>query len=780
MKKLCMRVFAAFIAALIFACAAVPTAFTADDNSVEDVISKLEAIDTLEQMQSKRATFTVSGHWDASNPDMVAEHTSARNGYESYVADMFAARREAKEAYEALTDAQKSQISAELVAKLNDELPIKYNFNITKNITRRYDEYCYEVIFPRNLVYELSSHFSPSVDMPATIVVTNTAERDSDTWTPDGPYSYGGNNYDLTYCCDLEVMPVDGTHYKLLNLEDGSHYSNAAAKHIRAIVENSYPFVSIDEMKAGLKAKGLDPDFVDSLNRSDIICGVQMAIWAYSNMSKERIEDAVFYGGTLDIETQRVMTPIHNYKNELWDWWSTARNRRSYSDDSAYKVNNLVYFLFNLDGEEATEEQLIISNVEVTRAELAQGSSDTYEVGMYVTLNGKLESDDDIEIVVKSGHDDGDGNFVTTDSFTVSADTKSRYPMTVNAKAGDTVTVETKGIQNVAKGVYLYEPEGGKEASQSLVGVTEGPVRIRAKQQFVFNNDVEKGLRIFKSSADDGLPISGISFDVFRADGASGDEPSQQDVDTYAVEANKAGTAVTDDTGYAALSLENGKYLVKEVYDPSKVEEAAPPFYITIPMPVENTQDQFTDIVSVYPKNKPVTPPDDIPELTIPDNVSGTFSIIKYKEGDESKLLEGAEFKVYRTAGINDTQTVSLECGDKTVTAAAVKAGDEDLVLKTDGNGAAESPALPCGVYYLEEIKAPAGYRKTQSVYSVTVVQDITDTPAQTIRISNRTGNLLPETGGIGTAIFTSCGLALMLTSLIFIIKKKKSETANA
>ncbi|MBQ6542977.1 MAG: hypothetical protein IJL77_01190, partial [Clostridia bacterium] len=80
MKKLCMRVFAAFIAALIFVCAAVPTAFTADDNSVEDVISKLEAIDTLEQMQSKRATFTVSGHWDASNPDMVAEHTSARNG----------------------------------------------------------------------------------------------------------------------------------------------------------------------------------------------------------------------------------------------------------------------------------------------------------------------------------------------------------------------------------------------------------------------------------------------------------------------------------------------------------------------------------------------------------------------------------------------------------------------------------------------------------------------------------------------------------------------------
>ncbi|MBQ6543373.1 MAG: hypothetical protein IJL77_03195, partial [Clostridia bacterium] len=51
---------------------------------------------------------------------------------ESYVADMFAARREAKEAYEALTDTQKSQISAELVAKLNDELPTKYNLTSLK------------------------------------------------------------------------------------------------------------------------------------------------------------------------------------------------------------------------------------------------------------------------------------------------------------------------------------------------------------------------------------------------------------------------------------------------------------------------------------------------------------------------------------------------------------------------------------------------------------------------------------------------------------------------
>jgi hypothetical protein len=334
---------------------AVPVAFTAETD-VADVIAQLEAIDTLQQMQNKRSTYTVSKSWNASDPDIVAEHTAARNGYETYVADMFAARLAAKQAYEALSESDKAQIPANLVAKLDDNLPTVYNFNKSSTIIKRTDEYCYEVIFPKNLVYEMCTHFSPGLDMPATIIVTNTAELDSTNWTPNGPYEYGtDNNYDLTYCCDLEVSPVDKTHYKLVNLEDGAHYSNSAAKHIRTIVENAYPFISIDEMKTRLKGLGLDADFADSLNRSDIICAVQMAIWAYSNMSKEKIDQCVFYGGSLDMtKVPGIMTPIHNYNNELWDWWSTVTKRFSYSDASAYKVNNLVYFLCNHLGEDAT------------------------------------------------------------------------------------------------------------------------------------------------------------------------------------------------------------------------------------------------------------------------------------------------------------------------------------------------------------------------------------------------------------------------------------------
>ncbi|MBR0120836.1 MAG: Cys-Gln thioester bond-forming surface protein [Clostridia bacterium] len=776
MKKFITRITAICFAALIFLSVCVPVAFTAQED-VSDVIARLEAIDTLQQMQNKRATYGVSKNWDASDPDIVAEHTAARNGYDTYLAEMFAARLAAAQAYEALSEAEKAQVPAELVAKLDDTLPTVYNFNKHSTITRRFDEYCYEVIFPKNLVYEMCNHFSPGLDMPATIIVTNTAELATTDWAPDGPYSYGTNNYNLTYCCDLDVTPVDKTHYKLVNLEDGAHYSTNAAKHIRTIVENAYPFITVDEMKSNLKSLGLDPDFVDSLNRSDIICAVQMAIWAYSNMSKEKIDQSVFYGGSLDMsKVPGIMTPIHNYNNELWDWWSTVSKRLCFSDESSYKVNNLVYFLFSLPGKDADEEQLIITDVQVTRAQLRPGSSDTYDVGIYVTLNGNVEADDNIEIKVKSGHNDGEGNFITTDSFTVSADSKSRYPMSVTAKEGDTVTVETKGIQNVARGVYLYEPEGGKDASQTLVGITEGPVRIGAKQTFTFSDSIEKGLRIYKTSNEDGTPIAGVTFDVYRADGSVNDEPTDEETAMYSTDANRVGSVVTDDTGYAALALENGKYLVCERENPEKVKAPAEPFYITVPMPVEGTQGEYTDIASVYPKNTPAEPDGGTPELIIPDNVSGTFSLVKHKKGDTSHLLEGAQFKVYRPALSDDTETVTLHRNGLSYRAVPVVINGEELILRSDENGRAESPALPCGVYYLQETKAPRGYHKSADMMTVTVVQNLADRPAEILYVPNESAQLLPETGGAGVYIIIGAGVLLMVASVALLLKKKKSD----
>ncbi|MBQ6264218.1 MAG: Cys-Gln thioester bond-forming surface protein [Clostridia bacterium] len=779
MKKSTVKILTVVLAALTVFSAVSPCVFSADGD-VDEVIAQLQAIDTLAQMQSKKSQFTVSGNYNADDPDSVREHLDAVNGYRNYVIEMLAQRAAAKQAYELLSDSGKEQIPAELTEKLSDTLDTVFRYN-SYPVTQRFDEYCYEVIFPRNLVYELSSHFSPGIDMPATIILTNTAELGGSSWTPDGPYSYGTNNYDLTYCCDLEVMPVNGTHYKIGNLEDSGHYGVTSARHIRAIVENSYPFVTIDEMKENLKAGGLDSGFVDSLTRSDIIAGVQMAIWAYSNMSNERIEQSVFYGGSLDITKQGVMTLVHNYGNEIWDWAPVVRNRKTYNDESAYKVNNLVYYLYNLEGVEPTEEQIVVSDVEMVRAKLRSGSADTFDIGMYVNINGKLESDDDITITVKSGHDNGSGNFIETDRISIHADTKTKYPFTVTAKAGDTVSVETSGIQNLAKGVYLFEPEGGKDVSQSLVGVTEGPARIRATDSFVFNGDIEKGIRIFKTSAETGNPVKGIEFEIYRADGAQGDTPTQADIDLYATDSSKVGSAVTDSTGYACLELEDGRYLVVEAANPDLIEAPVEPFFISIPSPVPASAGEYTSIASVYPKNTLKNIPDEPKDLIIPDNVSGTFSIVKYKAGNEEEHLEGAEFKVYRPAHYDDTEYVTLQDGSgESYAAVPVTVEGEELVLRSDENGNATSPDLPCGTYYLEEIKAPSGYHKSSDIFIVNVVSELLDAPSESLHIANIKSSALPETGGIGTYLFVGVGAVVMIAALVFALRKKENNPGEA
>ena len=72
-------------------------------------------------------------------------------------------------------------------------------------------------------------------------------------WTPNGIYQSGESDYDVMYCCDA-ITGTDGEiYYKRVNLEDSEYVSKEDAKRLRAIVENAYPYVSVEEAKAALK-----------------------------------------------------------------------------------------------------------------------------------------------------------------------------------------------------------------------------------------------------------------------------------------------------------------------------------------------------------------------------------------------------------------------------------------------------------------------------------------------------------------------------------------------
>lgn len=144
---ICMNVFAAEVT----------------DEAVLNVISQLEAIDTLQQIQDNRSLYSVASKYKyydvtTTNAAVITAHETARANYEAYVNEMFARRAAAKQAYDALTDAQKAQIDAGLVDKLNAKLSTVFRQK-SYSVTPREDVYTFEAVSgEKGFAYEVSNH----------------------------------------------------------------------------------------------------------------------------------------------------------------------------------------------------------------------------------------------------------------------------------------------------------------------------------------------------------------------------------------------------------------------------------------------------------------------------------------------------------------------------------------------------------------------------------------------------------------------------------------------
>lgn len=752
------------------------------EDPVQAVIDQLEAIDTLAQMQEKRYTFKVTkNHYDTGTTDtaIIEEHDAARNGYESYLTEMFSARIAAQQAYDALTGEQKAQIDPALVAKLDNYLPTVFNSG-TFAVTPADDAYTFEAVNGgAGYGYEVG-HYMVSGNIPQTFVLVDTSNGET-SWTPSGLYEYGVSNYDVAYCCDVLTGLEYTTDYKRVNLEDSGYYGVSASQHIRAILQNAYPFVSMEQMKANLKAGGLSASFVDSLNRADLISAVQMAVWTYANAADGAAEGLNYFASIDVTKNQGIyFTALHDYTNEMWEWFPGKR-QRSYDARDGYRVNTLAYYLCNLPGVEAPDNQIVISDIEITRAELIPGGDGAYAVGMYIFLNNGGQEDDDLKVILTSRGADG----TVTQQTKQRINGRTKLDMFIKANSGDTITVEVEGTQTLERGVYFYEPEGGRDSSQSLVGVGEGQTRVHAEKSFVFEENVgEMGLRIYKTETETGSPLENIVFHVYSVIPGEGETlnptPTEEELAKYQTDDNKIATLTTDATGYASVALEEGIYLVVEEHDPERIKAPVEPFYIMIPMSQTVEKEDGTtvvetvDILSVYPKNEPVIPPEEPPVIPpIPDNVTGSFRILKYNVYDSTQLLAGAQFAVYRAATSADTQTVTITCGGIQYAVVPVTVDGATLVLTTDENGTAVSPELPCDTYFLVETKAPAGYNLPEEAFKVTVMSGELTT-VSTVEIANTPGNLLPETGGMGTQVFLILGSTLMAAAVVLLVTGRR------
>ena len=142
------------------------------------------------------------------------------------------------------------------------------------------------------------------------------------------------------------------------------------------------------------------------------------------------------------------------------------------------------------------------------------------------------------------------------------------------------------------------------------------------------------------------------------------------------------------------------------------------------------------------------------------------FEIIKTnKEGVE---LTGAEFKLLDKNG-NEIKVVLKEEVSNTY---RVATGNEIGVNIKAGKATIEG--LDKDSYKLKEVVSPEGYNKLTSPveFSVNGKTNVTIIERTLVNVINYTGSELPETGGIGTKLFITSGLSLVLICGLVLVTK--------
>ncbi len=186
--------------------------------------------------------------------------------------------------------------------------------------------------------------------------------------------------------------------------------------------------------------------------------------------------------------------------------------------------------------------------------------------------------------------------------------------------------------------------------------------------------------------------------------------------------------------------------------------------------------------------------------------------LTKVAEENYQTVLNGAKFKFYRMDG--DTQVpinlVKVEDGSYKAQVGTVAQAVELETL----NGKLKIDGLGAGNYSLVETVAPDGYKLPLDSFEFTVTETFasdgssvldyiamtnvttnnefgkiveatgsishieggSDLGYITFKLTNEAGTQLPETGGIGTTLFTLGGILLMAVALGFFTSKRRSE----
>lgn len=483
----------------------------------------------------------------------------------------------------------------------------------------------------------------------------------------------GGGEQHNVYCCDYEVNILktgDKIAYRRLTLENSGYYDEEAAKKIRAIVLNSYPVLSLNEMMQNMEKENYVLN--ESVSEEQMLSGTQRAIWQCSNKS--------------EVENQKV----YRYSHRITDGYSdvikvpedTYKESNEYYDENINENVQKVYdYLMSLNGKEASPGGIVLNGVQA--APLSAGTSGAVDVLLRFELKNDrhggitLDEKDDLTLAAngktfpsREWRDEGNGTYSV---------------MLQGVTAGENIDVTISGEQYLARDAYFYEPVSGRHAAQCFVGVAEGSTPVFARGSFRIDEKTERlaYLSVKKTSNRAGT----YKFNVYKAE-----NDTKELINTVEITTAEANTCVASEK----ILLPAGTYIVEE-------EDAIKAGY-TLIVTVDGKEHTVNSEKVENPSVQVTLQENGEAEVTVNfancyEEIPSSFGFKKTDEHDAG--VKGAVFALFKDE----------DCKEPTA-----------YKQTSDSNGDVKFPLIPVGIYYMKETAAPYGYYLNKEVFRVEVL----------------------------------------------------------
>ena len=483
-----------------------------------------------------------------------------------------------------------------------------------------------------------------------------------------------GKQYDV-YCCDFEtgiLASGERIAYRRLTLENSGYYPPEAAKKIRAIALNSYPVLSLEEMKTRMDKAGYTLN--EGASEEQLLSGAQRAIWQYSNNGP--VKEQAVYKYSLRIKdgyADVIKAPEEKYKES---------NEQHYNEIKE-NVQNVYDYLMSLNGKEASPGGIVLNGVQA--APLSAGTSGAVDVLLRFELKNDrhggitLNEKDDLTLAANNQifpcsewKNEGNGTYSV---------------MLQGVTAGENIDVTISGEQYLARDAYFYEPVSGRNAAQCFVGVAEGMTPVFANGSFKIDGDAGKAayLSVKKTSNMPGT----YKFNVYNVkdDGAKGEIVKAVELTT---------TEEKPCVASEKILLPVGTYIVEE-------EDAIKAGYMLI-VTVDGKEHTVNSEKVENPSARVTLQENSEAEVTVNfancyEEIPSSFGFKKTDEHDAG--VKGAVFALFKDE----------DCTEPTA-----------YKQTSDSNGDVKFPLIPVGIYYMKETAAPYGYYLNKEVFKIEVL----------------------------------------------------------